>query len=1238
MKKIFKICALCLGVFLLLVGIVYLSFHFFLKDKLAEALSRKLQGEVHFSDLDLSIYPKPGIKIKGFEIKKPRYTFRFESCIFLVKVRPLFSRRLEVDRFLFVKPSLIITRTQKKTPPTPKKETEKKAPKFKFPETIFEELRTKTASWPEFHLEIQDGSLSYLVDNKVWGKAYDLEGLLHLKHQFLEFEITGKTPATQEFFWSGRIWPQTEIAEGLLEVRNLHLEKSPYLVQHFAPKALKSDINLKVTYRYEEKGWLLGFNLTSSCLSKPGRKRNMLFECAALLGKARVKPPFFHVDIAKWVMKEPSLKASGYFARNEKGFSFDFRIEEGLWEGIRSRLLDFWPHKKGLRTLCQIIRKGKVRGASFSSRAPRLSQLLDLKNISLRGQVERAEISLSHPPLHLTQLAGTASLKKGLLRVDEGSGFYRQSSFLKGHLLLNLTQLKDLSSPFELRLSVSQGYLADLFTLLQGLPLPSKLEKELAQTKGEGTFKGQVELKGTLKKFSLNFNVQPQQVTLYSKRLPFPLQLYGGKLTYVPKRFSIKGLNLKTPRSELSSVSGGFDFSAQPYLLDLEEIHGEIALAEAYAILTRLPQTASFLETYALKGEKLEILEASYHGPLQGEALLKALSLRLRGQNLLFRCPQLPGPLTLRKGTLAYKGNLTLEFEPSSLQLLDAQALVYGRLSLKPFLLRLEGEGESGEQFVKWVFQKGKLSSRYFPRTPLRFTRFSLNFSPGKIALEGQVARGEHQAFLKLQKNPQNLVLKFDLQAGAPPFSFYLNRTPRYWRFSLQGRLNDQNIKAFLWKNPFLFQALKANFKGYWDEVHPLQSSFTGQLYVLRFKLPWKRYPLWIKELDLEAHKKLLTLKNLEGDLDGLSFQAQGKMELNPTFLNLEGDLYSPRVPLEKVLSHFKKKKRPKKKKHHPKVKVVAKLNLLADAVVYKKFTFSPFEGVLFYHPGQTRVVIKKASLCNINLWGSFTKKGPQKGLTLNFEQLEGDLRHTMTCLFESRLLEGPFWLKGYFKTEGQKLLEKSSGNFRFTSSKGHIYKFGTLAKIFSVLSPLDIFQGNIPDFHKKGTDFNLWKVKGHFEKHFLVVDSWLLEAPGFRVFASGKVNLRKQKLDFTVFVSPFETVDSVVSKVPLVGWILTGKSKTFFAVPVKVSGKIGDPSVTPLSPSAVGGKALGIIKRTLQLPIKIFIPGEKDHPLTAPEEPSPEEKPKLPPEEQIEEIPIEKLPPPAEELPLEKQ
>jgi hypothetical protein len=89
-------------------------------------------------------------------------------------------------------------------------------------------------------------------------------------------------------------------------------------------------------------------------------------------------------------------------------------------------------------------------------------------------------------------------------------------------------------------------------------------------------------------------------------------------------------------------------------------------------------------------------------------------------------------------------------------------------------------------------------------------------------------------------------------------------------------------------------------------------------------------------------------------------------------------------------------------------------------------------------------------------------------------------------------------------------------------------------------------------------------------------------------VATEGEINLLNQTLDITLLVSPLKTVDTVVSKIPLIRQIF---KRPLIAIPVKVEGDVSNPKVKALSPSDIGSSAMDILKRTLKAPVKIIEP-----------------------------------------------
>ena len=115
--------------------------------------------------------------------------------------------------------------------------------------------------------------------------------------------------------------------------------------------------------------------------------------------------------------------------------------------------------------------------------------------------------------------------------------------------------------------------------------------------------------------------------------------------------------------------------------------------------------------------------------------------------------------------------------------------------------------------------------------------------------------------------------------------------------------------------------------------------------------------------------------------------------------------------------------------------------------------------------------------------------------------------------------------------------------------------------------------------------------IKGEVSQGRLQLQEAVMDSPAMKMVATGEVDLLTEEADLTVLVAPLKSVDTLLSHVPLLGPLLTGRSGTFLSVPYRVRGKLSDPQITPLPPSAVGNGLLGLMKRTLRLPAEALKP-----------------------------------------------
>jgi hypothetical protein len=267
-------------------------------------------------------------------------------------------------------------------------------------------------------------------------------------------------------------------------------------------------------------------------------------------------------------------------------------------------------------------------------------------------------------------------------------------------------------------------------------------------------------------------------------------------------------------------------------------------------------------------------------------------------------------------------------------------------------------------------------------------------------------------------------------------------------------------------------------------------------------------------------------------------------------------------------------------------------LRVKAESFTHREYTWRPFHAEVLFSPEETiHVSITRADLCGISTPGTITTSpaGLQKSLTPSASNRE--LAPTLACLWNREgLMSGTFDLKGELSARGDiaDLPESLQGNLHFTAKDGRIYRFGLLAKIFAFLNLTEIFRGRVPDLLQEGFAYNSIETDGKLQGGRLVMDEGTIDGASMNIAWQGNVDFVKNQIDMTVLVAPLKTVDTIIGRIPLLGDILGGN---LVSIPVRVTGDLSDPTVTPLSPSAVGSELLGIMRRTLQLPFRLIEP-----------------------------------------------
>lgn len=167
-----------------------------------------------------------------------------------------------------------------------------------------------------------------------------------------------------------------------------------------------------------------------------------------------------------------------------------------------------------------------------------------------------------------------------------------------------------------------------------------------------------------------------------------------------------------------------------------------------------------------------------------------------------------------------------------------------------------------------------------------------------------------------------------------------------------------------------------------------------------------------------------------------------------------------------------------------------------------------------------------------------------------------------------------------------ENILSGLDGYGNAVSKDGKMWRFVLMSKLFSIVNII-----SINELLLEGLPYR--ELKGNFviKDGVLSTEDLTLDSPSMRMSAVGGINMEQRTVDAKLGVHPFVTVDSIISKIPLAGWIIGGKEKSTLSMYYEVKGPLNNPDVEAVPVKSLGTGILGIFQRILELPADIIKP-----------------------------------------------
>lgn len=778
------------------------------------------------------------------------------------------------------------------------------------------------------------------------------------------------------------------------------------------------------------------------------------------------------------------------------------------------------------------------------------------------------------PYVHLKDLEGRVRLAGPLLKVsltgtvDPGNRFSMEGAInsrdlgMEGLIHMNDFPLRTAIKPFP-------------------ISLPGDLKDSSVTTSLAFESKELEDFQVTIDKISLDRKPHEQQA---------PLLLFRrGRLILEKSAIIVRELEGRVGKSRFSELTGRI-LLGEVRFLEIDSLSAGLALDDIYswaASFKRLQALSEHLES--LEG-RLNIDDLTLEGPLPDPA---GWRFHLEGEleGLRAESIHLPSPVSTPLGNITLDHN-TFSFSNWEIHFQDATLPASG--AIRNYLkdsrrAEVRFDGALGPKASRWTADF--LDSPDYLRADRR-----VRIDNAKLVWEDAVET-RFSGTLGVVEGPE---IELDLKATEEALTVHHSRivdqdsdvalTLRLKRNGLtltfKGNLKSSTIDRILEDVPYPEGTIEGDFQAAVSLDQPMLSTVQGRLDIEGVTIPGT--PIRVERASLKAvgDRVEVVSSNVIGPGDKRGYLA-GKIELSEDALNLDMDLEIG--GLEWEYAEIPATAAGNGRNGPFELPLRGIIRVRADYFSYAGFIWRPVQARVVFSEEATEVRVEETAICGIQTPGSIRISPSKVHVSFQAAAREQRLSHTLGCLWEAEaLMSGQFGLEGELASDGGEddFVQSLRGNLKASAEKGRIFRFHLLSRILAVANITEILRGRAPDLRGEGLAFESIFLKAHIRGASLILEEVILEGPSMNIFCIGDLDLQENTMDLTVTVAPFRTVDAIIGHIPLIGDILGGELIT---LPMRVTGKLDEPVVNPISPEAVGERMVDIMKRTLTLPFRMI-------------------------------------------------
>jgi hypothetical protein len=1209
-RKILFFAAGCFALlFILLVAFVlflpYLVNLESIRDKIEALLFQQVGGRVEYQKIDIFYFPRPGVKAHQVTVSiDEKVAGTAQAVQVYPELTALFKGKLGVSRIEIESPDFTIRFPMVRA-------VVKERPEGTALKELEEIVARVAVIVPRLKVVTKDGRLNLVKGSQTVFSFSDINANITGPPRKPKIEITCRSNLWERMSAEVTINPVDLSGQGHIKIASFrpHL-LSGFLSPDFSLKVTDSELNLNIDFEAKGQGVFQTAleGSVSKLTFKEGNQETFIrgkrFQGAFQMGGGRID-----ISLGELNLEYPRLILSGKFKTDPKQslIGLEVQAREVDVTSIREVTLRLAKKIPVMNTIFDIVREGRIPLISFQSHGRRMSDLDDMERFTIQGKILDGKISIpvgepggDREDFTLVKAAGEVVISRGILEGRNLRAQWKNQQLQEGKLRVGL---EGEDAPLHVEIAVETD-LSLLPPLLNRVIKDRTFLEEMARFRQmEGRAKGRLVVGESLK--SIGVKVDAQEVNLAARydRIPYPVTLDGGAVSFDGERVSVRNLSGRVGASSFSNLTGRIGLGREPSI-EISSGSSVISPEEIYSWLSSYESMRGVLKNIQTVKGKVTLSGTRVSGPLTRP---EKWDFQTAGEltGLIVGTSFLPEPLAVSSG----KFNLS----PQRITVADLRAkLLSASLNISGTLddyqrgverAELSLSGRVTPKYVQWLSDALGLGSRFQLRSPVVISQAQLSWRKGAdVALRSDLAVENGPAIsLDVLRHSHgikinNLLIRDDLSNA----SIKLDVKGRVIDLTFSGRLSEKTLDTIFTQFQPRDGWVRGDFQVHTDLDQPWLFVAHGKVGLDHLSLPSQfGKPLEIDEISVNAKGDRMTIDRANFVWGGKRLALSGEVDFSEKRIFLDLDLFTESVDVKVDLNTVKEILSTEKKGTKDEgLKVQGTIRFKTNSLLYNRLAWSPFVAEIVFDPHGVEVVVKEANLCGISTPANVKIANQSLSLDLRLSSKNQGFESTFRCLLDQEMrVNGDFDLRGRITAQGkpEDIVRSSEGGVELQSKHGRFYYSVYLMRILEFINLTEIYRGRLPDLRKEGLDYNLIKIKGSLQKGRLVIEEATLDGTALELAANGEIDLMNQELNLTVLVAPLKTVDRIVKLIPVVRTILAG---TLITIPLSVHGNLKDPKVTALSPSAIEDELLGMMKRTLGLPFKViepFIPRKRE-------------------------------------------